>query len=40
VCTLGPGVVKQLLAIGWSDATRLNVNFPDLPAADVGLWVS
>src|SRR6201987_1966505 len=35
-CTLGPGVVKQLLAIGWSDATCLNVNFPDLPAEDVG----
>ena len=34
--TLGPGVVKQLLAIGWSDATCLNVNFPDLPAEDVG----
>jgi 5'-nucleotidase len=34
--TLGPGVVRQLLAIGWSDATCLNVNFPDLPAAEVG----
>jgi 5'-nucleotidase len=34
--TLGPEIVRQLLAIGWSDATCLNVNFPDLPAADVG----
>jgi len=34
--TLGPGVVSQLLAIGWRDATCLNVNFPDLPAAEVG----
>jgi 5'-nucleotidase len=34
--TLGPGVVRQLLAIGWSEATSLNVNFPDLPAAEVG----
>jgi 5'-nucleotidase len=34
--TLGPSVVRQLLAIGWSDATCLNVNFPDLPAEDVG----
>jgi 5'-nucleotidase len=34
--TIGPGVVRQLLAIGWSDSTCLNVNFPDLPAEDVG----
>ena len=34
--TLGPGVVRQLLAIGWSAGTCLNVNFPDLPASDVG----
>jgi 5'-nucleotidase len=33
---LGPGVVRQLLAIGWSPSTCLNVNFPDLPAAEVG----
>ncbi len=33
---LGPGVVRQLLAIGWGEATCLNVNFPDLPAAEVG----
>ena len=25
-----------MLAIGWGDATCLNVNFPDLPAADTG----
>ena len=31
---LGAGVVRRLLAIGWSTATCLNVNFPDLPAAD------
>ena len=34
--TLGPSVVRQLLAIGWGEATCLNVNFPDLPAAEVG----
>ena len=34
--TLGPGVVRQLLAIGWSEATCLSVNFPDLPPAEVG----
>lgn len=34
--TLGPGVIRQLLAIGWGEATCLNVNFPDLPAAEVG----
>jgi 5'-nucleotidase len=33
---LGAGVVRQLLAIGWGAATCLNVNFPDLPASDVG----
>jgi len=31
---LGAGVVRQLLAVGWGAATCLNVNFPDLPAAD------
>src|SRR5438552_4366013 len=34
--TLGAGVVRQLLELGWGEATCLNVNFPDLPAADVG----
>ena len=33
---LGAGVVRQLLEIGWGSATCLNVNFPDLPAAEVG----
>jgi 5'-nucleotidase len=33
---LGADVVRQLLAVGWSAATCLNVNFPDLPVADVG----
>jgi len=28
--------VRRLLALGWSAATCLNVNFPDLPAEDVG----
>ena len=34
--TLAADVVRRLLAIGWSEATCLNVNFPDLPAAEVG----
>lgn len=33
---LGVGVVRQLLTIGWGAATCLNVNFPDLPAAEAG----
>jgi 5'-nucleotidase len=33
---LGGDVVRRLLTIGWSAATCLNVNFPDLPAKDVG----
>jgi 5'-nucleotidase len=33
---LGPDVVRRLLALGWSTQTCLNVNFPDLPATDVG----
>ncbi|MBO0739164.1 MAG: 5'/3'-nucleotidase SurE [Alphaproteobacteria bacterium] len=33
---LGAGVVRQLLAIGWPATTCLNVNFPDLPAAQAG----
>jgi 5'-nucleotidase len=33
---LGADVVRRLLTIGWSAATCLNVNFPDLPAEDVG----
>jgi 5'-nucleotidase len=33
---LGPGVIRRLLAIGWSEATCLSVNFPDLPAGEVG----
>ena len=32
----GADVVRRLLAIGWSAATCLNVNFPDRPAEDVG----
>jgi 5'-nucleotidase len=34
--TLGAGVIRQLLAIGWSAETCLNVNFPDRPLAEVG----
>ena len=34
--TLGPSVIRQLLAIGWGDATCLSVNFPDFSAADAG----
>jgi 5'-nucleotidase len=34
--TLAADVVRRLLTIGWSTATCLNVNFPDLPAADCG----
>jgi 5'-nucleotidase len=33
---VGADAVRRLLAIGWSAATCLNVNFPDLPAEDVG----
>jgi 5'-nucleotidase len=33
---LGADVVRRLLAIGWSTATCLNVNFPDLAPADCG----
>jgi 5'-nucleotidase len=33
---LGAGVVRRLLAIGWGAQTCLNVNFPDLPADEVG----
>ncbi|HEY1300273.1 MAG TPA: 5'/3'-nucleotidase SurE [Stellaceae bacterium] len=33
---LGPGVVRQLLEIGWPANVCLNVNFPDLPAAAAG----
>lgn len=34
--TLGPAIVRRLLAIGWGAATCLNVNFPDLPAEQAG----
>jgi len=33
---LGAGVVRRLLEIGWGAATCLNINFPDLPADEVG----
>jgi len=34
--SLGAGVVRQLLAIGWSADTCLNVNFPDCAPAEAG----
>lgn len=34
--SLGAGVIRRLLAIGWSPETCLNVNFPDRPADEVG----
>jgi 5'-nucleotidase len=34
--TLGAGLVRQLLEIGWNVDTCLNVNFPDRPVAEVG----
>lgn len=33
---LGADLVRRLLAIGWGAETCLNVNFPDLPASEVG----
>lgn len=33
---LGPRIVQQLMNIGWSKATCLSVNFPDLPADEAG----
>jgi 5'-nucleotidase len=33
---LAPGVILQLLEIGWKADTCLNVNFPDLAADEVG----
>jgi len=34
--SLAPAVIRALLAIGWGADTCLNVNFPDLPAEQVG----
>jgi 5'-nucleotidase len=34
--TLGAGVVRRLLEIGWDQSTCLNVNFPNLPPDRVG----
>ena len=34
--TLGAGVVRRLLDMGWSKGACLNVNFPPLPAAECG----
>jgi 5'-nucleotidase len=34
--TLGPGIVRRLLDIGWSANTCLSVNFPDLPPDTAG----
>ena len=34
--TLGPPIVRRLWEIGWSAATCLSVNFPDLPPDETG----
>jgi 5'-nucleotidase len=34
--TLGPEVVRKLLAIGWGKRAVLNVNFPPIPAHEAG----
>jgi 5'-nucleotidase len=34
--TLGPEVVRRMLAIGWGASTCLNINFPPLPSEKVG----
>ena len=34
--TLGPPIVRRLWEIGWSAATCLSVNFPDLPPNEAG----
>jgi 5'-nucleotidase len=34
--TLGPGIVRRLLDIGWSAATCLSINFPDRRADEAG----
>ena len=34
--TLGPAMIRRLLDIGWSAATCLSINFPDLPANEAG----
>jgi 5'-nucleotidase len=34
--TLGPAVVRRLLAVGWAAGSCLSVNFPDLPPGKAG----
>ena len=34
--TLGAGTVRQLLAMGWDEQACINVNFPPIPADQVG----
>jgi 5'-nucleotidase len=34
--TLGPDVIRKLLAIGWSKQAILNINFPPIPADQAG----
>ena len=34
--TLGPEIVRRLMAIGWTAGTCLSVNFPDLPPDQAG----
>ncbi len=33
---LAPGVIRKLVAVGWSDQACLNVNFPDIDADKAG----
>ena len=33
---LGPGTIRDLLAIGWEKSAVLNINFPPIPAAEAG----
>ena len=32
---MGPGIIRELLEAGWPENVVLNINFPDLPAAEV-----
>lgn len=34
--THGPGIIQELVSVGWQDDVLMNVNFPDVPASNVG----
>jgi len=34
--TLGPATIERLVEIGWANTACLNVNFPPIPASEVG----